>query len=280
MIVSIFGLGLIGGSIALDLRAGGFCSRIIGVDSNSANAEKALKLHLADEISGLETAVRNSQLIIIAVPVDATLEILLLVLDLIKNQTVLDVGSTKFPIIKAASTRQNRGRFVATHPIWGTENSGPEAAMQGKFKGKTTVICNPEESDVDALFIVEQMYDCLGMKRIFMRADEHDLHAAYVSHISHVTSFALALSVLAKEKEAETICQLAGGGFESTVRLAKSSPDMWTPIFRQNRLNILDVLNEQIFQLNLFKKLLEMEKYEKIYSLIRQANEIRKIFNK
>lgn len=280
MTVTVIGLGLIGGSYALDLKACNFCSRVIGVDINTGNSQAALKLKLVDEISGLENAVTQSQLIIIATPVDAAPAVLSAVMDMIENQTVIDVGSTKSAIIKTASEKQNRGRFVATHPIWGTENSGPEAAMKGKLKGNVTVICNPDESDPDALETVERMYENLGMKRIYMNAEEHDMHAAYVSHISHVTSYALALSVLAKEKEKDTIFQLAGAGFESTVRLAKSSPEMWTPIFMQNRSNVLDVLNEQINQLILFKKLLETEEYEKIYSLITQANEIRKIFNK
>lgn len=280
MIVSVIGLGLIGGSIALDLKAAGYCTRIIGIDTSSVNAQRALKLKLADNICGLEDAVRKSKLIIIATPVDAATQILSQVMDLIENQTVIDVGSTKTDIIKTASEKPNRGRFVATHPIWGTENSGPEAAMKGRLKGNITVICNPQESDADALRTTEQMYECLGMKTIYMEAEEHDLHTAYVSHISHVTSYALALSVLAKEKETDTIFQLAGAGFESAVRLAKSSPDMWTPIFRQNRSNILDVLNEQIHQLNLIKDLLEKEEYKKIYDLLTYANEIRKIFNK
>ncbi len=280
MVVAVVGLGLIGGSMAYDLKSSGFCRRIIGVDSNSANAENALRLQIADELTGLETAVINSHLTIIATPVDAAPEILSSVLNIIDKQVVIDVGSTKSCITEAANRNLKRGRFVATHPIWGTENSGPEAAMRAKLKGHITVICNPEKSDKDALLTVERMYDCLGMERIFMSADIHDLHAAYISHISHITSYALALSVLAKEKEADTIFQLAGAGFESAVRLAKSSPDMWTPIFKQNRLNILDVLNEQINQLNLIKKLLESEEYKEIYDLILRANEIRKIFKK
>lgn len=280
MVVAVVGLGLIGGSMAYDLKSGGFCSRIIGVDSNRLNAENALELQIADELSDLQSAAADSQLIIIATPVDAAPGILSSALNLIDQQVIIDVGSTKSCITETADRSPKRGRFVATHPIWGTENSGPRAAMRAELKGHITVICNPEKSDKDALLTVERMYDCLGMKRIFMNADIHDLHAAYVSHISHITSYALALSVLAKEKETDTIFQLAGAGFESAVRLAKSGPDMWTPIFKQNRLNVLDVLDEQINQLNLIKKLLVSEKYEEIYSLILRANEIRKIFIK
>jgi prephenate dehydrogenase len=277
MIVSVIGTGLIGGSLALTLKGNSFCDKVIGVDSNMANAQLALQLQIVDKIENLQNAVRNSDFIIIAVPVDVALIVLPEVLDLIDNQVVMDVGSTKEQIVKIASSLPKRKRFVATHPIWGTEYSGPQAAIKDGFKGKVTVICNREESDEDALSLVEKMYDSLGMNKFYMDAVSHDLHAAYVSHISHITSFALALSVLEKEKEEDTIFELAGGGFESTVRLAKSSPDTWIPIFKQNRSNILDVLNEQIFQLKQMKKLLEMEEFDTLYKLIQQANEIRKI---
>ena len=277
MIVSVIGTGLIGGSLALTLKGNSFCDKVIGVDSNIANAQLALQLQIVDKIENLQNAVRNSDFIIIAVPVDVALIVLPEILDLIDNQVVMDVGSTKEQIVKIASSLPKRKRFVATHPIWGTEYSGPQAAIKDGFKGKVTVICNREESDEDALSLVEKMYDSLGMNKFYMDAVSHDLHAAYVSHISHITSFALALSVLEKEKEEDTIFELAGGGFESTVRLAKSSPDTWIPIFKQNRSNILDVLNEQIFQLKQMKKLLEMEEFDTLYKLIQQANEIRKI---
>jgi len=277
MTVSVIGTGLIGGSLALTLKGNSFCNKVIGVDSNIANAQAALQLQIVDKIDTLKDAVRNSDFIIIAVPVDVALGVLPQVLDLIDNQVVIDVGSTKEQIVKTVSAHPKRKRFVATHPIWGTEYSGPQAAVKDGFKGKVTVICNREESDPDALSLVEKMYDSIGMNRFYMNAVSHDIHAAYVSHISHITSFALALSVLEKEKEEDTIFELAGGGFESTVRLAKSNPDTWIPIFKQNRSNVLDVLNEQIFQLKQIKKLLEMEEFDTLYKLIQQANEIRKI---
>ena len=277
MTVSVIGTGLIGGSLALTLKGNSFCNKVIGVDSNITNAALAFELQIVDEISSLQDAVKNSDFVIIAVPVDVALKVLPEVLDLIDNQVVIDVGSTKEQIVKTSSRHPKRKRFVATHPIWGTEYSGPQAAIKDGFKGKVTVICNREGSDKDALSLVEKMYDSLGMNRFYMDAVSHDLHAAYVSHISHITSFALALSVLEKEKEEDTIFELAGGGFESTVRLAKSSPDTWIPIFKQNRSNVLDVLNEQIFQLKQMKKLLEMEEFDTLYKLIQQANEIRKI---
>jgi prephenate dehydrogenase len=277
MIVSVIGTGLIGGSFALTLKGNSFCSKVIGVDSNTAHAQLALQLQIVDEIDNLQDAVRNSDFIIIAVPVDVALKVLPEVLGLIDNQVVIDVGSTKEQIVKTASLHPKRNRFVATHPIWGTEYSGPRAAVKDGFKGKVTVICNRDDSDKDAVSLVEKMYNSLGMNKFYMDAVSHDLHAAYVSHISHITSFALALSVLEKEKEEDTIFELAGGGFESTVRLAKSSPDTWIPIFKQNRSNVLDVLNEQIFQLKQMKKLLEMEEFDTLYKLIQQANEIKRI---
>lgn len=277
MIITVIGTGLIGGSLAVTLKKLNFCKEVIGVDLNHDNINTALKLNLIDKTANLKEAVKTSDIVIIAVPVDASINVLNQVLDLTTNQVVLDTGSTKENIIQAASKHKNRKRFVATHPIWGTEYKGPQAALCGAFNGKVTVICNPEESEPDALKKVEEMYHCLGMNIIYMNATSHDLHAAYVSHISHITSFALALSVLEKEKEEDTIFQLAGAGFESTVRLAKSNPEMWIPIFRQNRSNILDVLNEQIYQLKQFKKLMELEEFDALYKLIEQANQIKRI---
>lgn len=280
MTTAVIGIGLIGGSLALDLKRSGYSEYFIGVDANPDHASEALELGLVDEISPLEDAVRRSGLVIVAVPVDATIPVLAEVMKLVTRQVVTDVGSTKDLIVRSLEGLPNRGRFVAAHPIWGTEKSGPSAAQPGGFRDRITVICDREKCDKDALQTVEAMYDALGMKKIYMDATSHDVHAAYVSHISHITSFALALSVLEKEKEVETIFQLAGAGFESTVRLAKSSPDTWVPIFAQNRDNILEVLAEQIDQLSLMKNLLEKEDYSKFYKLIQKANEIKKVLNR
>jgi len=161
--------------------------------------------------------------------------------------------------------------------MWGTEYSGPEAAVQGAFTGKAAVIINKEESDADALAMVENIYRKIGMSLLYMEAGAHDLHAAYVSHISHITSFALANTVLKKEKEEDAIFALASAGFESTVRLAKSNPAMWAPIFIQNQQNVLEVLNEHIAQLNAFKRCLENKDYAGMVELMENANKIRKI---
>jgi prephenate dehydrogenase len=199
------------------------------------------------------------------------------VLDRIENQIVMDVGSIKEGIINAVTEHSKRKRYVATHPMWGTEYSGPEAAVHGAFAGRATVICNSSSSDKDAVELVEHLYRQIGMHLVYMNAKEHDMHVAYISHVSHVISFALANTVLEKEKEEDKIFELASGGFESTVRLAKSHAAMWQPILMQNRENILDVLNEYLSQLRKFKACLEKENYEYLGELIEQANKIKRI---
>ena len=277
MNVAIVGTGLIGGSMAIALKEKGIAKKIIGVESNPRHQKQALDLLLVDEINDLDEAVSKCDVIIIAVPVDTAIKLIGDILDKIDKQIVIDVGSTKSAICEAASKNKNRSRFVATHPMWGTEYKGPEAAVKGAFVDKAVVICNKEESDADALTFAENMYRKLGMHLIYMNAVAHDIHAAYVSHISHITSFALANTVLEKEREEDAIFELASGGFESTVRLAKSNPAMWVPVFRQNRENVLDVLNEHISQLRKFKSCLEKENYDYLTELIENANKISKI---
>ncbi|NDA62728.1 MAG: prephenate dehydrogenase [Chitinophagia bacterium] len=277
MRVTIIGVGLIGGSIALTLKSRKFADQVIGVDANTIHAEKAIELGIVDVMLPWKEAVKMSDMIILATPIDVTESMLPALLEMCNNQIVLDVGSTKKNLCEKIERNSKRGRFVATHPMWGTEFSGPQSALNCPFDEKATVICDREKSDPDALEKVEQLYKVLGMKIIYMNSDEHDLHVAYVSHISHITSFALANTVLEKEKEEDTIFGLASGGFESTVRLAKSNPSMWIPIFMQNRENVLDVLNEHIAQLRKFKTCLEKENYEYLGELINRANEIRRI---
>lgn len=279
MTISIVGVGLIGGSMAITLKEKGFADEVIGVGRRESSLDKALQRGLIDRKASLEQAIDESELIVLAVPVDALMEMLPGVLDRVTNQVVIDVGSTKEKFLERIKHHPKRGRFVATHPMAGTEYSGPEAAVPGLFEGKSCVLCDGGDSDADAIALVRKMYGVLGMRIVCMDATSHDLHTAYVSHISHITSFALALTVLEKEKQEEAIFELASGGFASTVRLAKSSPDMWVPVFRQNRRNVLDVLDEMIHQLNHMKTLLEGEKYREFYALIQQANEIRKIIH-
>lgn len=277
MNVAIIGMGLIGGSMAIALREKGIAKKVIGVDNNEKHSSQALELGLADEMATTEAAVDAADLIILAIPVNAAEKIILPLLDRVKEQVVMDTGSTKEAICELVGSHPRKKRFVATHPMWGTEYSGPSAAVQGAFANKAAVICNKDQSDADAMALVENIYGQLGMHLLFMDAAAHDLHAAYVSHISHITSFALANTVLEKEKEEDAIFELASGGFESTVRLAKSNPAMWVPIFMQNRENVLDVLNEHISQLRKFKSCLEKENYAYLQELIESANRINRI---
>ncbi|WP_336732819.1 prephenate dehydrogenase [Chryseobacterium sp. VD8] len=281
MKISIIGVGLIGGSIALKLRQKGIADFVYGIDNSNEHLNEALELKIIDAKVDLEYGIKNSDLVILAIPVDAARKLLPNILDLIsENQTVMDAGSTKAGIVNAVKNHPKRSRFVAFHPMWGTENNGPKSAVSESFSGKAGVICDKEESAKDALELVEKIAESLDMHLIYMNAEDHDVHTAYISHISHITSYALANTVLEKEKEEETIFQLASSGFSSTVRLAKSHPEMWVPIFRQNKENVLDVLNEHIAQLRKFKAALEKENFEYLEELISNANKIRGILDK
>ena len=276
--VTIVGVGLIGGSFSLALKDRGLAEHIIGVSRSDGTLAKARELGLIDEALPLAEAVKKSDLIYVAIPVDVTLPVMREIMDLVTDQQiVVDAGSTKKALCESLDSHPMRRRFVATHPMWGTEYSGPEAAVHHAFAGRTCVICEKEKSDPAAVRLIEDIYRQLGMLMVDMDADSHDMHAAYISHISHITSFALANTVLEKEKEDEAIFDLAGGGFESTVRLAKSNPSMWLPIFRQNREHVLDVLNEHITQLRKFKSCLEKENYDYLRELMENANKIRRI---
>ena len=275
--IAIVGIGLIGGSLAIQLHEKKLSSRLIGVDDNIDHAHKALELELVDEVMSLDDAIAASDVIVLAIPVDKLVEILPSIMDKIDQQIVIDLGSTKGHAIDAIKNHLKRGRFVATHPMWGTEYSGPQAAVRGAFENKAVIICDAADSDADALEWVKGMYKKIGMHLLEMEAKAHDLHAAYVSHISHITSFALANTVLQKEKEENAIFELASAGFESTVRLAKSNPAMWVPIFMQNKENVLDVLKEHIAQLTRFKESIEKDDNEYLMRLIEDANKIRRI---
>lgn len=277
-VVTIVGVGLISGSFALAMKEKGFAKKVIGVSRTEASLIKAKTLGIIDYALPLEEAVEQSDFIYVAIPVDVTVPVMEKIMNLVTDkQIVADAGSTKFVLCEAMANHPMRKRFVATHPMWGTEYSGPEAAVKGAFEGRACVICEKEKSEGEAVDIVENIYRALGMHIIYMDARSHDVHAAYISHISHITSFALANTVLEKEKEEDAIFELAGGGFESTVRLAKSNPAMWAPIFMQNRENVLDVLNEHITQLRKFKASLEKENMEYLTELMENANKIKRI---
>ncbi|HAV03246.1 MAG TPA: prephenate dehydrogenase [Chryseobacterium sp.] len=278
MQLTIIGTGLIGGSIALKLKLKGVCNHVIGVDASPEHVQKALERGIIVEALPLAEAVQKSDVVILAIPVDAAAALLPQVLDLVgPGQTVMDVGSTKGKICSMADQHPNRKRFVAFHPMWGTENSGPEAAKAESFSQKAGVICDAEKSAPDAVETALKVIEGLEMNVLYFDAENHDIHTAYISHISHITSYALANTVLEKEREEDTIFQMASTGFSSTVRLAKSHPEMWVPIFKHNKENVLDVLNEHISQLRKFKSALEKENYELLEELIRNANRIRPI---
>ena len=275
--VTIIGVGLIGGSLAMRLKEKGIAQRIIGVDNNPNHLNTALELGLVDDVMSLDEAIPLSDVIIFAIPVDATMSVLPMVLDKVDQQIVIDLGSTKGAMVNLIKNHPSRKRFVAAHPMWGTEYSGPEAAVKGAFEFKTVIVCNAEESDSRALDWAKEMFSTIGMNIMEMSAEAHDIHAAYISHIAHITSFALANTVLEKEHEDQAIFALASAGFESTVRLAKSNPQMWVPILKQNKENILDVLNEHITQLRKFKSCLEKENWDYLKHLMEQANKIKRI---
>jgi len=281
MTIAIVGIGLIGGSLMIDLRKRGFADRIIGVESNLQHRNIAQLCGLVDETDSLENAVDRSDLIIISTPVDTIWKMLPGILDRIQgtSKVVTDMGSTKGKIGRVVKNHPGRGRYVALHPMAGTEFSGPLAAIGKLFDYKNAIICDPELSDRDALGLAELMLDVLNMKKVYMNSLDHDVHVAYVSHISHITSFSLALSVLDKEKEEENITTLAGGGFESTVRLAKSSSETWAPIFLENSRSIIEVLDNYIEKMNLFKKLIEENDMEGLKELMEEANKIKKILH-
>lgn len=278
MKTTIIGLGLIGGSIAIDLRNAGVASALTGIDQNAGHAEKALELGLVDKILPLEQALKDAELVIVAIPVNAMSRLLPSILEAVSEKTVvIDAGSTKHQICKEVAGHARRQQFVAAHPIAGTENSGPEAALSGLFRSKTNIICEREKSSAHALSVATQVFEALGMNTIFMEADEHDKHVAYVSHLSHVSSFLLGQTVLDIEKDEKNIFALAGSGFASTVRLAKSSPEMWAPIFEQNLEYLSQALNEYIVHLQRFHQHLLNKDTKELHRIMSNANEIRRV---
>jgi len=277
MVVTIIGLGLMGGSMAIDLKKRDFAHQIIGVDKDKINGNAALNIGFVDELCDLESAVKRAELIVLAIPVDAAIKVLPQVLDLIDTQVVTDMCSTKGSLLDIVTDHPKRKQYVAAHPMAGTEFSGPWAAISGLFDGKASILCDTENSDIRAVAKIRRLFEELNMRITFMNSKDHDVHAAYVSHISHISSFALALTVLEKEKNEKHIFNLASGGFGSTVRLAKSSADMWSPIFTQNKENVLTVLDTYIEKLNEFRSHIQDDDTEKLADLIKESNKIKRV---
>jgi prephenate dehydrogenase len=281
MTIAVVGIGLIGGSLMVDLRKRGYADKIIGVDTNLHHQNIALLCGLVDENGTLEDAVEKSDLIVLATPVNTNCALLPGILDRIKgtSKIVTDMGSTKGSIAEASKNHPGRGRYVAVHPMAGTEYSGPLAAIGKLFDYKTAIICDKELSDNDALVTIEKMLDILNMHKVYMNSSDHDVHVAYISHISHITSFSLALCVLEKEQEEQNILTLAGGGFESTVRLAKSNGETWAPIFLENARFILEVIDTYTEKMTMFRKMIAEKDIMGLKALMEEANKIRKILN-
>jgi prephenate dehydrogenase len=274
--IAVVGLGLIGGSFGLRMRELGHI--VTGVDKSEENRIKAKDLGIVDHTDTLEGAISSSDMVVLAIPVEQIKNLLPRIMNMItKDQFVVDFGSTKKSLIDSIADTELRGRYLACHPMAGTEFSGPESAFSTLFEGTFMVICNREESDPDVLESCLEVFENIGAKAVYYDAESHDRHAAYVSHISHISSFALALTVLEKEENDEDILKLAAGGFTSTVRLAKSSADMWIPIFMENQKHVMDVLEEHIHQLGVFKEYIAQNQPEKLRKLIEQANTIKKI---
>ena len=289
--------------MAIDLKRNGFASEVLGVEAEPVNAAAAEKIGLVDRVVSYEECIGESDVVILAVPVGTAVRMLPDILDRFHaissgqigsfekgnpsgievsepagpEKVVIDVCSTKEHLARSVKYHPARRQYVATHPMAGTEYSGPWAAMPGLFDGHAGIICDAEESDPKAVRTIERLYETLNMRTIYMNSSNHDVHTAYVSHISHVTSFALALTVLDKEKDEKHIFDLASGGFSSTVRLAKSSPDMWTPILTQNSDNVLHVIDTYIEKMQAFRNAIAERNENSIRDLIAESNKIRRI---
>jgi prephenate dehydrogenase len=279
MKIYIIGIGLIGGSLALDIKSIYNDVTVFGIDANENHLDEAINLGIIDQKASMND-VFNADLVIVSVPVDIGLVILPKVLDNIGEETlVFDVGSTKLPICEAISNHHKRRNFLASHPIAGTEFSGPSAAIKGLFQDKTNIICEVEKTTFALQERAMELFKKLGMRIRYMDPKSHDKHIAYVSHLSHISSFMLGKTVVEKEKDERDIFDMAGSGFESTVRLAKSSPAMWTPIFKQNKKHVVKSLEEYISNLTKFKNLLEAENYDAVFNEMQNTNRIKEILN-
>lgn len=277
--IYMIGVGLIGGSFAIDIKKNNPETIIYGISRKDETLNKAIDLKLIDKKATLDD-LENADLVIVSIPVDATVKLLPSILDKISDTTlVIDAGSTKEAICKAVEHHPRRRNFLACHPIAGTENSGPTAAIPGLYIGKTNIICEVEKTTFKLQEKALKLFTDIGMRIRYMDAVSHDKHIAYVSHLSHISSFMLGKTVIEKEKNERDIFDMAGSGFASTVRLAKSSPAMWTPIFKQNRENVIETLEEYINNLQQFKELMIQNDFTEIFNEMESTNHIKQILN-
>ena len=275
----MIGIGLIGGSFAVDIKNNNPEVKIYGIDANENHLDEALKLGVIEEKATLDN-LENADLVIVSIPVDATVKLLPIILDKISDNTlVVDAGSTKEAICKVVEHHPKRRNFLAAHPIAGTENSGPSAAISGLYKGKTNIICEVEKTTFKLQEKALDLFRAIGMRIRYMDPISHDKHIAYVSHLSHISAFMLGKTVINKEKNERDIFDMAGSGFASTVRLAKSSPAMWTPIFKQNKENVIETLEEYINNLQKFKELMQQDNFSEIFNEMENTNYIKQILN-
>jgi prephenate dehydrogenase len=277
MNIGVIGLGLIGGSFALAAKEHLEDVVLYGADQNQAHLEEAIESGIVDQSLSPELYPKMD-VMILAIPVNAASLLVLNILDQINDNALLfDAGSTKASICKIVSLHPKRNQFLATHPIAGTEFSGPSAAFADLYVNQTQILCEAQKTRPDLLEWAVQFFRLMKMNIEEMDPQAHDQHIAYVSHISHISSFMLGKTVMEKEQDERTIFDMAGSGFASTVRLAKSSPEMWTPIFEQNSVNILEVLNKYIANLKEFKKLLENKNWSAMHEQMQEINAIKTI---
>lgn len=279
MNVFVVGVGLIGGSFALDFKELNSNVIIHGIDINESHLQEAMELGVIDQKSSYEN-LSLADVVVISIPVNAANEVVPRVLDAVhEDAVVIDTGSTKAPLCELLVNHPKRRNFLAAHPIAGTEFSGPSAAHVGLYAGKTNIICEVEKTAFKLQERALKIFSDIGMRIRYMDPKSHDRHIAYVSHLSHISSFMLGKTVIEKERNERDIFDMAGSGFESTVRLAKSSPAMWTPIFQQNKENVLETLDEYISNLLLFKSYLEKDDFQAIFSAMESTNKIKEILN-
>ncbi|MXN91043.1 prephenate dehydrogenase [Flavobacterium sp. Sd200] len=289
MNVTIIGLGLIGGSLALDIKQAYPDAKISGIDANEKHVEEALLLGIIShgvctgngqaELTDI-AALKEADWIVLAIPVNLITNVLPQVLNVIKDDAIVfDAGSTKAAICKAVENHSRRRNFIATHPIAGTEFSGPSAAITGLFNGKTNIICEVEKTAFKLQEKALELFKAVGMRIRYMDPVSHDTHIAYVSHLSHISSFMLGKTVIEKEKDERDIFDMAGSGFASTVRLAKSSPTTWASIFKENKTNVSSALQQYIANLQKFQQLLEQDDFEGIFQEMEDTNRIKDILN-